>query len=414
MTGGKLRFEGRLVNRFGRIEPGHDLRLTLAVRNRHTKKDVTVPVDGADFDERFVGFGGTVDLPAVLGDEFSGSTVWNVSVIVEWNRARSRSPLNVRDVDLSGLAFLANGEELEGYRTVSGNLALRAATAGRRTFESAQNDPDAPWMWWRDRIHPPIARLDHPFEMAVVVPCYNVARYLDDCLGSIAAQEGFAATQVILVDDGATDQTPRILDGFAQYYANVTVVHQTDGGLGNARNNGLDRVTAPYVTFLDSDDILGERALSHMLQAAWRDGSELVVGDLVNFPDRPYGPWKQYFGQGDRRIDDFASVPDLIFSGSACNKLFSTGLLRRLGVRFGEGVHFEDSWVTLPSMLRANATSLVDRPCTTTGGAPTGPPSWTPCGASRRTTGTTCGSTTACWTTPPPSGPTSGTCSSAM
>ncbi|MDV9197697.1 bifunctional glycosyltransferase/CDP-glycerol:glycerophosphate glycerophosphotransferase [Streptomyces sp. Wh19] len=359
---GQLRFAGRLVNRFGRIEPGHDLRLTLAVRNRHTKKDVTVPVDGADVDERFVGFGGTVDLPAVLGDEFSGSTVWNVSVVVEWNRARSRSPLNVRDVDLSGLTFHANGEELEGYRTISGNLALRASTAGRRTFESAQNDPDAPWMWWRDRIHPPIARLDHPLEMAVVVPCYNVAEYLDDCLGSIAAQEGFAATQVILVDDGATDETPRILDDFAQRYANVTVVHQTNGGLGNARNNGLDRVTAPYVTFLDSDDILGERALSHMLQAAWRDGSELVVGDLVNFPDRPYGPWKQYFGRGDRRIDDFASVPDLIFSGSACNKLFSTQLLRRLGVRFGEGVHFEDSWVTLPSMLRANAISLVDRP----------------------------------------------------
>ncbi|MET9474621.1 glycosyltransferase [Streptomyces sp. NBC_00562] len=359
---GKLSFEGRLVNRFGRIEPGHDLKLTLAVRNRHSKKDVTVPIPGTAVDERFVEFGGTVDLPSVLGDGFSESTVWNVSVIVEWNRARSRSPLNVRDVELSGLTFLVDGEELEGYRTVSGNLALRAAMAGRKTFESEQNDPDAPWMWWRNRMHPPIATLDYPFEMAVVVPCYNVAKYLDDCLGSIAAQEGFAATQVILVDDGATDETPQILDNFAQYYANVTVVHQENGGLGNARNNGLDRVTAPYVTFLDSDDILGERALAYMLQAAWRDGSEVVVGDLVNFPDRPYGPWKEYFGKGDRRIDDFASVPDLIFSGSACNKLFSTGLLRRLGVRFGEGVHFEDAWVTLPSLLRANAISLVDQP----------------------------------------------------
>ena len=74
---------------------------------------------------------GTVDLPSVLGDGFSESTVWNVSVIVEWNRARSRSPLNVRDVELSGLTFLVDGEELEGYRTVSGNLALRAAMAGQ-------------------------------------------------------------------------------------------------------------------------------------------------------------------------------------------------------------------------------------------------------------------------------------------
>ncbi|MFD3653646.1 glycosyltransferase [Streptomyces sp. NPDC058620] len=362
VNGVKLRFEGRLVNRFGWIDPGHDLKLTLAVRNRHSKQDVTVPIPRSDVDERFISFDGTVDLSTVLGKTFSDSTVWNVSVIVEWNRSRSRSPLNVRDIELSGLTFEAQDEELEGYRTVSGNLALRCAIAGRRTFETAQNDPNAPWMWWRNLLHPPIATLDYAFEMAVVVPCYNVAKYLDDCLGSIAAQRGFAATQVILVDDGATDETPQILDRFAEYYANVTVVHQQNGGLGNARNNGLDQVTAPYVTFLDSDDILGEDALSKMLQAAWRDESEVVVGDLVNFPDRPYGPWKQYFGKGDQVIRDLATVPDLIFSGSACNKLFSTGLLRRLGVRFGEGVHFEDSWVTLPTMLRANAISIVDEP----------------------------------------------------
>ncbi|MEV6265142.1 glycosyltransferase [Streptomyces sp. NPDC051784] len=362
VKGVELRFGGRLVNRFGRITDGDDLRLSLAVRNRHSKRDVTVPMADARVDGRFITFGGVVDLAAVLGKEFSESTVWNVSVVVEWNRTRSRSPLNVRDVDLNGLTFHARDEELEGYRTISGNLALRCAAAGRRTFETEQNDPKAPWMWWRSLIHPPIATLDYPFEMAVVVPCYNVAKYLDDCLGSIAAQLGFAATQVILVDDGATDETPRILDDFARQYANVTVIHQQNGGLGNARNNGLDQVTAPYVTFLDSDDILGEDALAKMLQAAWNDGSELVVGDLVNFPDRPYGPWKRYFGKGDRLVRDFASIPDLIFSGSACNKLFSTDLLRRLGVRFGEGVHFEDSWVTLPSMLRANAISIVDQP----------------------------------------------------
>ncbi|RVU28483.1 glycosyltransferase [Streptomyces antnestii] len=358
----RLAYDGELVNRFGRIEAEDSVRLSLAVRNRHTKHDVVVPVPDVSVDERFVTFEGSADLGELLGDDFSDSTVWNVSLIVEWNRSRSRSALNVRDIELDGLVFTVDGEEFEGYRTVSGNLAFRSAVANRRTFESEQNDPDAPWMWWREHIHPPIPQLTHRFELAVVVPCYNVAKYLDDCLGSIAAQRGFAATQVILVDDGATDETPRMLDHFARFYANVTVVHQQNGGLGNARNNGLAQVTAPYVTFLDSDDILGPDALALMLQAARRDNTELVVGDLVNFPDRPYGPWKQYFGDGDRVIDDFAQTPDLIFSGSACNKLFSTQLLRRLGLRFGEGVHFEDSWVTLPAMLRAQGISLVDAP----------------------------------------------------
>ncbi|MET7917987.1 glycosyltransferase [Streptomyces avermitilis] len=362
VEGTKLTYDGELVNRFGRITADDTISLSLAVRNRHTKRDVVVPIPQVSVDERFVTFEGSADLVRVLGDDLSDATVWNVSVVVEWNRSRSRSALNVRDIDLDGLHFTREDEEFEGYRTVSGNLAFRSATASRRTFEAEQSDPNTPWMWWRDRIHPPIRQLTHRFELAVVVPCYNVAKYLDDCLASIAAQRGFAATQVILVDDGATDETPRMLDHFARFYANVTVVHQRNGGLGNARNTGLDQVRAPYVTFLDSDDILGEDALAAMLEAARRDGSEVVMGDLVNFPDRPYGPWKEYFGDGDRVFHDFADAPDMIFSGSACNKLFSTQLLRRLGLRFGEGVHFEDAWLTLPAMLRANSLSLVDRP----------------------------------------------------
>ncbi|MFC9102227.1 MULTISPECIES: bifunctional glycosyltransferase/CDP-glycerol:glycerophosphate glycerophosphotransferase [Streptomyces] len=362
VQGTRLTFEGELVNRFGRISADDSVTLSLAVRNRHTKTDVIVPIGDVSVDERFVTFAGGADLARLLGDEIADGVVWNVSVIVEWNRSRSRSSLNVRDIALDGLSFTRNGEEFEGYRTVSGNLAFRSAAAGRRTFESEQSDPSAPWMWWRDRIHPPVRSLTHRFDLAVVVPCYNVAKYLDDCLGSLAAQRDFPRIQVLLVNDGATDETPQMLERFASYYANVTVIHQRNGGLGNARNTGLDQVVAPYVTFLDSDDILGEDALAAMLEAARRDGSEVVMGDLINFPDRPYGPWKNYFGSGDRVFRDFAEIPDMIFSGSACNKLFSTGLLRALGLRFGEGVHFEDAWLTLPAMLRSTSISLVDRP----------------------------------------------------
>ncbi|MFJ8332677.1 glycosyltransferase [Streptomyces sp. NPDC094437] len=362
VTGTELTYTGELVNRFGRIAAADSVALFLAVRNRHTKRDVLVPVAGTAVDERLVTFEGTADLGTLLGDDLADATVWNVSVVVEWKRSRSRSALNVRDIALDGLTFTRDGEEFEGYRTVSGNLAFRSATAGRRTFETEQNDPAAPWMWWRGRLHPPIHQVTGGYELAVVVPCYNVERYLDDCLGSLAAQRGFERVQVILVDDGATDETPRMLERFAAYYANVTVVHQRNGGLGNARNTGLDQVVAPYVTFLDSDDILGEDALAALVEAARRDGSEVVMGDLVNFPDRPYGPWKEYFGSGDRLVTDFAEIPDMVFSGSACNKLFSTALLRRLGLRFGEGVHFEDAWLTLPALLRAGALSIVDRP----------------------------------------------------
>ncbi|MQY15578.1 Undecaprenyl-phosphate 4-deoxy-4-formamido-L-arabinose transferase [Streptomyces sp. RB5] len=362
IDGSVLTFEGSLVNRFGLVGDDDTLKLTFALRNRRTKTDATLVLKDVEVTERHIHFSGRADLAGMRGSEVTESTVWNVAVIVDLNGKRSRSALNVRNLPIDGLSFRSDGTEIEAYQTISTNLALRTAAAHRKTFDAAQNDPNAPWMWWRRKVHPPLHAAPGQYRLAVVVPCYNVAKYLDDCLGSIAAQKGFAETQVILVDDGATDETPRILDDFARYYANVTVVHQPNGGLGNARNNGLAQVRAPYVTFLDSDDILGEDALAEMLRAAHRDRSDIVIGDLVNFPDRPYGPWKAYFGKGDRVVSDLSEVENLVFSGSACNKLFSTALLRGLGVRFGEGVHFEDAWVTLPAMLRAHRISLLDRP----------------------------------------------------
>ncbi|CAM5549443.1 hypothetical protein SSPIM334S_04106 [Streptomyces spiroverticillatus] len=362
LAGTELTFEGELVNRFGRISAGDRLSLRTAVRNRRTKEDDFAPARILSVDSRHIRFRSTVDLAEALGDATTGA-VWNLGVRVDWNGQRCRSALLVRDTDLTPLRLTTGGVEVEGYRTVSGNLALRTADArSAGDFEISQRDPSAPWMWWQGRQAAPMGLPRETYDLAVVVPCYNVEQYLDDCLGSIAAQRDFDRVQVVLVDDGATDATPGMLDAFAARYANTTVLHQRNGGLGNARNNGLALVRAPFVTFLDSDDILGPDALSRMVHTARRDGSDVVIGDLVNFPARPYGPWKQYFGAGDRIIEDLSETPDLAFSGSACNKLFSTGLLRRLGLAFGEGVHFEDAWVTLPALLRARRVSILDTP----------------------------------------------------
>lgn len=361
MEDGVLKLDAELVNRFGRITADDQPTLRLAVRNRRTKQETTAEIKGFSVDERIIPFSAEMDLKGPFDGDTDDATVWNVSVVVDWKGTRSKSALNVRDLNLVDLALTAGGSRIEAYRTVSGNLAFRHARTAA-SFESLQSDPKAPWMWWRGRPSDPTSASDGRYDLAVVVPCYNVEKYLHDCLASLAAQRGFESVQVILVDDGATDRTPYLLDIFAQFYANVTVLHQKNGGLGNARNNGFDQVTAPYVTFLDSDDILAEGALQAMLETARRDASDVVIGDLVNFPARPYGPWKQHFGKGDRVVTDLAETPDLIFSGSACNKLFSTRLLRELGLRFGEGVHFEDAWVTLPAMLRARRISLLDRP----------------------------------------------------
>lgn len=91
-----------------------------------------------------------------------------------------------------------------------------------------------------------------PF-ISVVIPVYNVERYLRRCVESLVNQ-GYESYEIILVDDGSTDNSGILCEEIAKEFANVTAVHKANGGLGSARNFGLDCVKGDYVTFVDSDD----------------------------------------------------------------------------------------------------------------------------------------------------------------
>ena len=90
-------------------------------------------------------------------------------------------------------------------------------------------------------------------KVSVVVPVYNVEKFLHLCVDSLLNQT-FSAHEIILVDDGAKDSSGRICDEYADKYDIVKVVHKENAGLGMARNTGLDYVTGNYVVFVDSDD----------------------------------------------------------------------------------------------------------------------------------------------------------------
>ncbi|MQA95059.1 MAG: glycosyltransferase [Streptosporangiales bacterium] len=221
--------------------------------------------------------------------------------------------------------------------------------------------PPPPWLWWQDTTILPVALPPVAPRLAVVIPCHNVDAYLDAALGSLAAQPAFRDAQVICVDDGSTDATPRLLAEFAEQHANVTLLRLPGLGPGAARNAGLERVDAPYVTFLDSDDVLAEGALDALLDSARTTGADLVIGDHTAFPERPYGPWKRHFGSGDQLITHPADLEDLVFSCAAWGRLFRTRLLEEARLRFAEGVLFEDAWLTIPALLAARRTALLDR-----------------------------------------------------
>ncbi|WP_320783702.1 glycosyltransferase family 2 protein [Streptomyces sp. CRN 30] len=200
------------------------------------------------------------------------------------------------------------------------------------------------------------------YDIALIVPCFNVAPYLPACLESIETQRGFDRTQVLLVDDGSEDGTPGLLADFARRHPNARVLTQRNAGPGAARNYAMTEVDAPYLAFADGDDVLREDGLHSMLTCARESKADMVIADFVNVPERPYGRWKQHFGEGDRLITDISEYPEIIFSGSVWNKLYSARFVRRAKLQFADGRLFEDAWFSIPAMLAAKSIYLLDKP----------------------------------------------------
>ena len=89
--------------------------------------------------------------------------------------------------------------------------------------------------------------------LTVVIPVYNVEKYLKRCVESVIAQD-WKKYEILLVDDGSTDNSPQICDNYVKTYDFISVIHKENGGLSEARNTGLSQAKGEYVYFPDSDD----------------------------------------------------------------------------------------------------------------------------------------------------------------
>ena len=121
--------------------------------------------------------------------------------------------------------------------------------------------------------------------VSVIVPVYKVEAELPRCVESLLSQS-MGDIEVILVDDGSPDGCPVMCDEYARRDARVRVVHKENGGLSDARNAGLDVASGEYVMFVDSDDYIEPDSCEVLLAAAREHGSDLVVGDWHDVPDK--------------------------------------------------------------------------------------------------------------------------------
>lgn len=195
------------------------------------------------------------------------------------------------------------------------------------------------------------------YRVSLIIPVYNTEEYLGDTLRSVCEQTIFAETEVIIIDDGSSDNSATICQGFAAAYENIHYYHQENAGAGAARNHGLKYVTAEFLAFLDADDILPADSLEKRLKAMhpWTD---MVIGGIETFPSKTTWAWIPDLKKGHRTID-ITEAPRLLAGAGPANKLFRSNFFAANGITFAEDKRFEDAFAVIPAMLRSDRITLV-------------------------------------------------------
>ena len=114
-------------------------------------------------------------------------------------------------------------------------------------------------------------------KVSIVVPIYNVEKYLQNCIESLLCQS-LTDIEIILVDDGSPDQSGEIADQYARKDTRIKVVHQRNAGLGPARNSGIEVATGEFIGFVDSDDWVNKNMFERLYEAGVKTNSDIVVG----------------------------------------------------------------------------------------------------------------------------------------
>lgn len=186
--------------------------------------------------------------------------------------------------------------------------------------------------------------------VSIVVPIYNVERYLRQCVDSLLAQS-LQNIELILVDDGSPDSCPAIVDEYAAKDSRVVAIHQPNGGYGNAMNHGIARARGEYIGIIESDDWAEPRMFEQMLAKARQTDAEMVkcghyVYDSTQEPDKQNIPFLSskinIYEAPDEAFSPLDWPPIFLFHTGPWSWLYRADVLRRVPFIETQGAAYQD------------------------------------------------------------------------
>ena len=201
--------------------------------------------------------------------------------------------------------------------------------------------------------------------ISIIIPVYNVEAYLDRCILSVVSQT-YPELEIILIDDGSTDNCSDICDHWAARDPRIRVIRQANAGLSAARNAGLAIASGSYLFLLDSDDYIAHNAVELLLHAVKTTDADMVICDFEKGSDPDYA-FARSPSASPYTIDSQTALQQ-IYTGShnalrfviACCKLYKRSLYSN--IRYPEGKIFEDIYTTHKLLYRCNRIAMLDMP----------------------------------------------------
>ncbi|HBW13335.1 MAG TPA: hypothetical protein DEF30_05905 [Proteiniclasticum sp.] len=203
--------------------------------------------------------------------------------------------------------------------------------------------------------------------ITVIVPVYNVEKYLGRCMNSILNQS-FKDLEVILINDGSTDGSGELCNEYASQYNNVRVFHKNNGGLSSARNLGLNHANSPYISFIDSDDWIAKDTYEYMMKLMLTYDAEIVSTRYLIKKDeimdqRPTSNAKIEVLENEDALKFYMQmgISNSVNDYSVCTKLYKKDLFN--DICFPIGQYYEDVVTNFKLIKKAKKYIYSDKVC---------------------------------------------------